>query len=268
MMNARSNDAEEAAAQAVARVLGAEYEINDTGAEPGQYDVKLTTDGGVVVALEVTSFGGDNWKQTRARIAKQRQRGTHAGRGLKNRWLVVVPTGTSIRDLQPRLDEQLGTLEATGHTTLSIPYDGANRTLATVAKALADLKVNSVNTWGEPPPDDEPRVLLVQSERVIGTAGALPAAVAAVLQKDDNQKKLAKAECDQRHLYVFMENRGAGAVLEGAWPLPECPADPAKVIDVVWVYSPSDSAYLFRVPPGTADWKRFTAATGEEATPA
>jgi hypothetical protein len=87
--------------------------------------------------------------------------------------------------------------------------------------------------------------------------------LADVFEKRDNQEKLARAECDERHLYVFMENGGAGAVLEGAWPLPACPADPANVIHTVWVYSPSVSAYLFRTQPGTANWERFVAASGD-----
>jgi hypothetical protein len=64
-----------------------------------------------------------------------------------------------------------------------------------------------------------------------------------------------------------MEDGGAGAVLEGMWPLPPAPSDPEGVIDVLWVYSPSVSAYVFRVVPGSADWNRFVTATGEDASP-
>jgi hypothetical protein len=87
------------------------------------------------------------------------------------------------------------------------------------------------------------------------------------LEKRDNQAKLAWAEADERHLYVFMEDGGAGAVLEGMWPLPPAPSDPESVIDLLWVYSPSASAYVFNTQPGSSDWKRFVATTGDRSDP-
>lgn len=267
-MSARDNEAEVAAARHVTTVIGGSYEINDTGSEPGQYDAKLTTTGGRVVAMEVTSFGGDRWKQTRARIAKERGKGRHAGADLANRWLVVVVSGGDIRELEG-IDELLGRLEAAGVTSFSRRYDGEDSELGEIAEALGKLDVNSANVWGTAPEadDDEPRVLVVQSERVIGTMGSLAAAVTAVFSKSDNQTKLKNAKADERHLYVFMEDGGASAVLQGAWPFDECPPDPQGVIDTLWIYSPSMSAYIFRVQPGTAEWQRFVAATGARKDP-
>jgi hypothetical protein len=262
-MGNRDNSSEEAAAQNVVRVLGGKYEINDTGSEPGQYDVRVTTATNQVVALEVTGYGGDTWKGTSAAIKKRKR----AGDGLKHQWWVVFPTGVSIRKLERRLEELLTRLEAEGKTSATSDYEGEDATLGEVAAVLRELRVNSVNVWEESPPSDQPRILLSQSQRVIGTAGALPGAIAAVFERGDNQEKLARAEADERHLYVFMEDAGSGAVLEGMWPLPACPADPADVIDTVWVYSPSVSAYLFRTRPGSAECERFIAATGALSTP-
>jgi hypothetical protein len=128
--------------------------------------------------------------------------------------------------------------------------------------------VSSVVVWEASPPSDQPRILVSQSEQQIGSDGSLPGALAAVFEKRDNQEKLSRADVDERHLYVFMENGGAGAVLEGVWPLPACPSDPEAVIDVLWVYSPSVSAYIFKTEPGGNVWTRFLVATGEEANPA
>lgn len=262
-MGSRDNDAELAAASAVVRVVGGAFELHDTGDEPGQFDVLVTSADRRTVALEVTSFGGDDWKRTRARIERQQQRGTFAGETLAHQWWVITPTGGDIRALQPRLEGALARLERTGQEFATSRYDGEDATLREVAAELTDLRVNSVSLWEADPPRDQPRILVSQSDSSIGTAGALPAALAAVFEKGDNQEKLARAEVDARHLYVFMEDGGAGAVLEGAWPLPECPADPAGVIDTVWVYSPSVSAYLFCVRPGTDAWRKYVAATGE-----
>ncbi len=65
-MNRRDHDAEIAAAQHVLAVVGGSFEIHDTGDQPGQYDVDIRAGSGVSIALEVTNFGGDDWKKRRA----------------------------------------------------------------------------------------------------------------------------------------------------------------------------------------------------------
>jgi hypothetical protein len=261
----RDTEREEGAAQAVCRALRGSYEINDTGAEPSQFDVRITAEDGRSIALEVTSFGGDVWRRTRARIESERLRGNLSGEHLVHQWWVVVPSGVGIRDLQPGLDEVLAQLEREGRTSATSRYEGDDEVLREAADVLRELRVNSVSVWDESPPEEQPRILISQSERTIGTSGALPAALTAVFDKGDNQEKLAQADCDERHLYVFMENGGAGVVLDDQWPLPGCPPDPAGVIDVVWVYSPARSAYLFETRPGSAEWSRFIMATGDPA---
>jgi hypothetical protein len=95
--------------------------------------------------------------------------------------------------------------------------------------------------------------------------GDLVVALSALFEKRDNQQKLARAQADERHLYVFMEDGGANGVLEGAWPLPACPAGPEGVIDMLWVYSPSVSGYVFRTRPGSDEWEKYEALNGDPA---
>ena len=250
------------AGRVVALVLEGEYTINDTGAEPGQYDVRIVTGCGRTVAMEVTSFGADDWKETRAAIEARQKKGEFQGEELQHQWWVLFPTGTRVRQLERRLTELLARLEEQGLTRATSRYDGEDRGLQDVAAALAELGVSSVDVWQEEPPEGVRRILLSQTESGIGTAGALPAAIGAVFEKGDNQEKLAKAECNERHLYAILEDHGSGAVLEGVWPLPSCPADPVGVIDVLWVWSPSVSGVLFSVEPGTSDWRRFNSVDG------
>lgn len=260
----RENSAEDAAAAAVVRVVGGSSEIHDTGAESGQFDVLITTAEQRTIALEVTSFGGDDWRRTRARIETQQRRGTFVGETLAHQWWVITPTGGEIRALQPRLEEVLAQLEAAGRTSATSRYEGNEALLRAIAATLAELRVSSASIWEHDPSADQPKILVSQSDSRIGTAGALPAAITAVFGKRDNQEKLARADTDERHLYVFMEDGGAGVVLQDLWPLPDCPPDPADVIDALWIYSPTVSAYLFRARPGSGEWSKYVAATGEQ----
>jgi hypothetical protein len=266
-MMRREHDAEIAAAQHVIGVVGGEYEVNDTGKESGQYDVTIRTQTGETIALEVTSFGGDDWKRTAARVKKQLAAGTFAGKGLRHQWLVVFPSGGDVRGLEAPVTEVLLRLEREERDEAMSHYEGDDQTLQEVAEALQASGINSVFVFDHDPPLTEPRIFPVQSERSIGGAGALPAALSAVLEKGDNQRKLARAKTDERHLYVFMEDGGASAVLEGMWPLPASPDDPTGVVDAIWIYCPSVSGYLFRITPGGQDWERFAALTGEANTP-
>jgi hypothetical protein len=247
----------------VALILKGEHTINDTGSEPGQYDVRIVAGDGRTVAMEVTSFGADDWKETRAAIEARQKKGDFQGEGLQHQWWVLFPTGTRIRQLERPLTDLLARLEEQGLTRATSRYDGKDRGLQEIATALAGLSVSSVDVWQEEPPEGVRRILLSQTESGIGTAGALPAAITALFDKRDNQEKVANADCDERHLYAKLEDHGSGAVLEGVWPLPTCPTDPARVIDVLWAWSPSISGVLFRVEPGTSDWRRFNSPSGD-----
>ena len=264
-MSTRDNSSEEAAAIAVAQVLGAScWHLNDTGSADGQFDICLVTERGSRIALEVTSYGGETWRQTAARIDQQRRMGSCAGEGLGMVWAVVIQTGIGIRELQPALEEALVLLESTGADGIDVVESSTDSpALKTAIEGLRRLGVRSTWVLKENPVADEPRIVLLQSERTIGTAGSLPSGLTCVFARGDNQRKLDVEGYDERHLYVFVLDGGAAAVLQGLWPLPPCPEDPAGVIDTLWVYSPSASTFLFRVTPGTEDWERFVVANGE-----
>jgi hypothetical protein len=267
-MSGRSHDEETAAAQHVLAVVGGDFQIHDTGSEPGQYDVDITTRDGVSVALEVTSFGGEHWRRTAARVAAARKNGSFVGDGLRWEWWVIFPSGADLRAMEAPLTELLHRLEREGKADgVNRRYDGPDANLREAAARLAEIGVSTVTVWEVEPDEDAPRILLSQSDTWVGGAGDLVAALTALFEKRDNQEKLARAEVDERHLYVFMEDGGASSVLEGAWPnLPTSPGDPHAVVDTLWIYSPSaSSSLLFRNRPGTNEWERFNTATGEPA---
>jgi hypothetical protein len=179
--------------------------------------------------------------------------------------LVTFQSGRGVRELETPVTEALLLLEREGKSGATSRYDGEDATLKQVAEMLGAVSVNSVVVFDDDPPDNEPRILPAQSQSSIGGAGALPTALAALFDKRDNQVKLDRSLAAERHLYVFMEDGGASAVLEGMWPLPASPADPAGVIDVLWVYCPSVSWLIFRTRPAADKWEKFVAATGAPA---
>jgi hypothetical protein len=264
-MRPRDNEAEVAAAEHVVNVVGGEFRINDTGAEPRQYDVDVTTADGTSVALEATSFGGDDWRRTAARVKAARDRGNFVGEGLQHQWWVIFPSGADLWEMDEPLTELLRRLEREGIEGVTRRYDGDDATQREVAQVLGALNISTVWVWDAEPDADAPRILPSQSDTWVGGLGDLSAALTALFEKRDNQQKLARAKADERHLYVVMEDGGANGVLEGVWPLPACPPDPEGVIDTLWVYSASVSSLVFRVRPGTEQWEKFVSVTGEPA---
>ena len=265
-MVARSHDAEEAAAQAVQRVLGGTWTLNDTGSRPSQVDVLLTLDDGRRVALEVTSEGAGDQRGTRRAIEKRTARGDFAGASLSCLWQVHVDTATIISELsEVEIERALRDFESQGLRSVSALraydlYADPN------ARRLARLGVETAVLWNPSPPSDAPKILISQSFSVIGGHRSLPEALERVLARTDNQKKLAAADADVRHLYVLLHDRAAATGLRGPWSLPACPDDPCGLIDAVWIFAPwASSAYLHRVMPGTDEWEHFVMATGEPA---
>lgn len=262
---ARSHDEEEAAAEAVQRVLGGTWVLHDTGSKASQVDVLHELDDGQRVALEVTSFGTHGQNKTRDAIAKRTEdRGGFAGASLSSMWQIHVATETRISKLrEPEIEEVLRDFEARGLKIVS--SRGAHPTYGDPdARSLARLNIESVLLINPCPPSGEPKILISQSWGVIGKSTSLPDALRHVLSRTDNQAKLAAVQADARHLYVHVHDMAAASGLHGVWPLPPCPKDPEDVIDAIWLFAPwASSAYLHRVVPGTGAWEHFLMATGE-----
>jgi len=259
-------DEEFAAAQAVQRVLGGTWDPHDVGGKPGLFDVLHLLDDKRRIALEVTSEGEYDFRQSRRAIDKRTARGDFDGASLSCMWQVSVATTTRITKLATvELEATLRDFEKQGldyvHTRGTHPWFGDP-----AARALLGLGVDAAIRWNENPPEGEPRILISVGKSVVAGPEALPNALARVLERGDNQQKLAVADVDERHLYVLLDDWGAAAALRPVWTIPACPPDPHGVVDVVWVYAPaaSSTAFLHRVVPGAAEWEHFLMATGEQ----
>ncbi len=120
-MMARTHDEEEAAAQAVQRVLGGTWVLHDTGSRASQVDVLHELDDGQRVALEVTSFGTHERSKTRDAIQKRTEgRGGFAGASLAGMWQILVATETRVSTLrEPEIEEVLRDFEIRGLESVS-----------------------------------------------------------------------------------------------------------------------------------------------------
>jgi hypothetical protein len=260
-------DEEYSAAQTVRSVLGGTWEPNDTGAAPSQFDVLHLLDDGRRIALEVTSEGDYGPRKSRHAINKRTAKGDFDGASLRYMWHIDVPTTARIANLSTvALEATLRDFEAQGldyvHTRGAYPWYGDP-----AAQALLRLGVDAAIRWNVDPPDDEPKILVSASWSVVAGPEALPNALARVLARHDNQQKLAAADVDERHLYLYLDDYGAAAALRPIWTIPACPPDPHGVVDTLWVYAPSESsAHVHRVTPGSAEWRHYVIATGEQVS--
>jgi hypothetical protein len=262
----RTHDEEEAAAQAVQRVIGGAWVVTDTGTRPSEVDVMIDLEDGGRVAVEVTSRVDYEVRAARSAIRKRDDRGDFAGESLSCMWHVSVSPQTRISELRlVELEATLRDFEAQGLESVSA-WRAHERHGDRAGRELRRLGIESAVRWNESPPRGTPRILFGQSFSVIGEHTSLPVALEQVLGQTDNQDKLAAVEADERHLYVLMHDRAAASGLRGVWPLSVCPPDPCGVIDMVWIFAPwASSAYLHRVVPGTDQWEHFVMATGEPA---
>lgn len=259
---------EYSAAQGLKRVLGGTWDPHDTGVRDAMFDVLHTLDDGRRIALEVTSEGNYDSRKSRSAIEKRTAQGDLDGASLRYMWHVDVPTTASIAKLATvELEATLRDFEQQGleyvHTRGAHPWYGDPS-----SRALLSLGVDAAIRWNVDPPAGEPKIIVSVSWSVVGGPEALPAALARVLAREDNAKKLAAAGVDERHLYVRLDDWGAAAALRPYWPIPACPPDSHGVVDVVWVYAPtaSSTAFLHRVVPGAAEWQHFVMATGEQVS--
>lgn len=148
---AQLDSPEWAAARHVLAVVGGTAEINDTNAEDGQFDVLIVSEDGRSIALEATSFGGDQWKQTHSRIRKQTHEGVLDGNDLRWQWEVVVPTGSDIRRVSRSVEALLRDAEAVGVDSLSQRYRGDDEALAALAARLIKEGIEEAWVWEKAP---------------------------------------------------------------------------------------------------------------------
>jgi hypothetical protein len=239
---------EPVAAQWVATALGgAEVNRHDTGASPGRYDYRLVLSDGTTIALELTSSGSSH-RELNAALA--RHRGSLSVEGLGRTWVVAIDPTTNVKRLIAAFPAFLRQHDAEGGGRLLLDEEATDATSEIRAAGVRQLA-----PWGEPGEvaPDGIRIHIGIIGVHAGQDGFI-AAVAAELGKPDNIAKLKRADCDERHLYIRVDDPRSATSHDHEPPLPRCPPDPSGVVDTVWAWTPWSPGDLLRAAPG-GEWE-------------
>ena len=226
------------AVDAVLSILGGEAEDRDVpGGPPAMHDFDVHLADGRIVAVEVTRFTDNPRVQQLAEIQK---RSPWLFPDLEHGWHLTIEEDAQIRRLYKEVGSPLRVLESKGidrlRTTVRPESDADEETKQAVTK-LAELGV--LAAWAL---DAIPPGLLIPAPRQAAGSTGQDLIIEMINAMADNKgDRLARADTDERHLFVWVEyaqamTMAALAVADGTVPgvvLPD-PILPAS-IDALWL---------------------------------
>ncbi len=218
------------------------------------------------VALEVTSARDEAIKSLHSAGYGRK----HLARTLASDWWVGLPNDgeLQVRKTFAKAEPHVRVLEQHGVRDLGgvaladrRPPAGANEQVAAASRALFDLGVSYARRLSGPDRGEVPEFVPAFHGGAGSDFGTLYALVEACA--NDNAAKLIAAECEERHLFVWMGSSASDAELAFATLSP--PAVPPRLpagVDALWLASPTTTpgaafARLWRLrPPG--GWENLT----------
>jgi hypothetical protein len=241
---------EEAAARIVAQHTGGTYRARDVlGAEERTHDLDIDLPDGGRIALEVTS-AGDGQLESLQNAAFGR---TWSAPTLAGNWWLVLPRDPRLRvkPLMAAVVPHLALLEKHGVEQIGSgsrprqPPDGVHVDAAEAVRQIFALRVRVATRINPPAPGETAQVLVSLGDGVGSNIDIVNELVAA--RAEAKAAKLAAAEGDKRHLFVWIRGSQSGAELAmGTLPPPEVAPLLPDAIDVLWVAS---AAALWRLQP-------------------
>jgi hypothetical protein len=249
-----------AAAEIVAEALGGTFKSRDgVDAAEGMHDFDISV-AGRLIALEVTTATDAESVQLsdRAYGKKGNERKWPAPE-LAHNWVVVIGSALRdvrgvVRDMRPilRVFEEHGTPNIDTRIDPAyapLPADTPIEVAEARSQMFNNVRVKAAHDIG-PPQAGEAEIFLSISAGVWGDIEKVNALV--VERAQPKAAKLAKANADETHLFVWLDGTQPGAELATATgPPPEsAPAVPSE-IDVVWLATPpvNDARLVWRVRP-------------------
>ncbi len=243
----------------VARAIGADvWNRHDDGSESSLVDFVLHC-GSNSIALEVTSHPDPDWLAASALM--QELGVVQPLQRLDHDWVISFETSHSHRQFVDAASKLVSLYES---QLLHLSRSEAEPSIGLVhlPDDFDHLGVRACYDFGATEHPDGGYLYFAHGK--IGTGAWATDDIRSVLSdKEDNQKKLRMHDANERHLFVHVEL--SGDTLDQSYlGREECPADAHGVIDTLWVYSVWDSAWLYRLSPGTRLWTRYECATGKE----
>ena len=208
-----------------------------------RHDFDLKYPDGTVAAVEVTTSVTEKTMRQAAMISEKRKGGHFVcARKCRNGWWVHPLPGANTNKIRSCVDEYLAAIEAEGRHRFSAWAD-ANRSTA-VARILRDLWIQAgdVMQW------KTPNCIGIAFPSQGGCVSAEHVQRAIEAAADDNRQKLAIAEVDERHLFVYIDPRNylPWKVLVQEHPPQQGPSLPSE-ITYVWAVTQTCSADKFVV---------------------
>jgi len=209
--------------------LGGEIHPMDVGGAQAMHEFDLIQPNGHVVAVEVTTATD----QATERLRGERRHVYSASMQAANWsvWLAQDPSLT-LRLLMRELVPLIAVLEQHGveHVGRFVPPP-EHPEAAEAALRISRLKVHRAMRLAPPAKDAEPTLSISMTTGVGSDFDSLNALVAK--RADAKVAKLAAADCNERHLFVWVRHDGAELAMATLPPPPDVPELPSK-LDVVW----------------------------------
>lgn len=261
MAGRKLDDREKAAAKIAAGVLGGKWQARDVDGAPDRthdFDVELAD--GHVVALEVTAATDEEVQKLRAAAFGRR----YPGRGLADDWLIFVgerPGGeqVNIGKLMRGIVSALQVFERYGleysDTRVSprdrMPPPGTPQEVADEMMKQYELGAAMARRLG-PRQSSEAELFPHTGHFINANLEKINELIET--EAKANSEKLAGAEADERHLFIWLSPTHGDAVAEAflRGP-PERPPTLPDGVDVAWLAAPAAQRFWRVRPP--ADWE-------------
>lgn len=241
-------DEEADAARIVAEHLGGASRRRDPGggATP-VHDFDIVLAGGRVVAVEVTRHTVAAEIGGRAAVAKLNWRFPV----LRHDWVVGMVGHHSVRQLHRRFPPLLAMIEAAGIETFDLKDRKPSGPAEDALLTLRSLGARLLYRLGEAP-DGGGQIILGDAPVGGSTAADVLVEVAEHHGNlSDNARKLATADADERHLFVWVESAHHQAVAAIAFEvLPQRAPQLPEHLDVTWLATAYDVSQVWRYVRG------------------
>lgn len=237
-------DEERDAARILEDRLGGPSTPRDPGGGRQQlHDFDIELPHGRVVAVEVTRHTVPAELAARAEVARRNWQSAL----LRHDWVVDMVGHYDVQKVHGRFPALLAAVDAAGVETFDLKHRTPSGAAEEALQALREMGARLLYRLTEAS-EGGGRIILGTASVAGSTAADVLAEVAEQYAGlADNSRKLAAAQADERHLFVWVENAHHQAVAAMAFEiLPETAPELPEHVDAVWLATAYDVSQLWR----------------------